>query len=299
MAIYVFREHSSTGARQLAEALGDGIRARRVERLRARVRAGDFVVSWGAPRVDGLAATILNNVTLSNKYDEAIKLKQAGVKTIEVARQRPTEPATEAPPDPLLDLWEDAQDMAEAFLDARPGRDEITIQAIKDFYAKIGETAVAIQRAAPAAPARPAENWLGREANHTGGTDLLNPPTVPAFWVKKEEFVKEFRVHSFLGKSIRAGQKVHRESFTGTPHPWIRSWDAGWRISYADGIVRQKHRDLAHLAVKALNLDFGAVDIGEKADGTLVVLEVNRAPGLEGGTVEAYARAVNRWAGRE
>ena len=63
-----------------------------------------------------------------------------------------------------------------------------------------------------------------------------------------------------------------------------------------DGVSsRQPHRDLAHRACEALGLQFGAVDIGEQVDGSLVVLEVNRAPGLEDGTVARYAGAITRW----
>jgi hypothetical protein len=37
------------------------------------------------------------------------------------------------------------------------------------------------------------------------------------------------------------------------------------------------------------------VDIGVRADGSLLVLEVNRAPGLEGGTITRYADAIRKW----
>ena len=33
----------------------------------------------------------------------------------------------------------------------------------------------------------------------------------------------------------------------------------------------------------------------ERADGSLLVLEVNRAPGLEGGTIDAYTDAIRQW----
>lgn len=138
------------------------------------------------------------------------------------------------------------------------------------------------------------KGWLARTAFHTGGADLLKPPRDPDFWVEKLDLRREFRVHSFTGRSIRAGVKVARDGFEN-PHEWIRSWDAGWRISYIGQAVKQKHRDIAHGACKALGLDFGAVDIGEREDGTLVVLEVNRAPGIEGTSVDAYRKAVQRW----
>lgn len=139
------------------------------------------------------------------------------------------------------------------------------------------------------------DGWLGRDNDHTGGLDLLDPTRNPDYYVKRENLVREYRVHSFMGRSIRAGIKKHREGFA-KPHEWIRSWDGGWKISYDGESVKQRHRDVAHQALKALGLDFGAVDIGEKKDKSVVVLEVNRAPGLEGGTIEAYARAIREWA---
>ncbi len=138
------------------------------------------------------------------------------------------------------------------------------------------------------------EGWIPRNLFHSGGTDLLRPGTERiGYWVKKEELGLEVRIHSFLGKSIRAGVKVPREGVQ--PHPWIRTWEGGWRLSYDGRTARERHRSLAHQALTALGLDFGAVDIGEKADGTCVVLEVNRAPGLEGRTIDAYATAISGW----
>jgi glutathione synthase/RimK-type ligase-like ATP-grasp enzyme len=78
-----------------------------------------------------------------------------------------------------------------------------------------------------------------------------------------------------------------------SPHPLIRSWDNGWKISYTG--VTQDVRDIAHSAVAALELDFGAVDIGRTRSGDVIVLEVNRAPGVEGSTLDAYVKAIQRW----
>jgi hypothetical protein len=140
----------------------------------------------------------------------------------------------------------------------------------------------------------PGDGWLGRLDSHAGGNDLLTPPEEPDFYVRKEAFRREFRIHSFSGRSIRAGVKTEREGVDQI-HPWIRSWDGGWRVSYDGESVKQRHRDLAHQAVAALGLDFGAVDLGEGPGKELIVLEVNRAPGIEGGTIEAYARAIEGW----
>jgi hypothetical protein len=137
--------------------------------------------------------------------------------------------------------------------------------------------------------------WVPRTFHHVGGNDLIKPPYKPDFWVKKENFVREFRVHSFASKSIRAGVKVHREGFAN-PSPWIRSFDAGWRINYDNFSSTKQLRSLAHKACKTMNLVFGAVDIAEKADGTMVVLEINRAPGIEGNSIPAYCAAIQKWA---
>lgn len=152
-----------------------------------------------------------------------------------------------------------------------------------------------------------AQGYLWRKNDHVGGYDLLTIPAVPDYIVSKEKFLNEYRIHSFDGRSIRAGQKIIREGFTEIKsesewrpnarmaHPWIRSFDAGWRVNYDGFKSNSNMRNLAHQAVKVLGLTFGAVDIAQTSDGSYKVLEVNRAPGIEGNTIGAYARAINRW----
>ena len=139
---------------------------------------------------------------------------------------------------------------------------------------------------------RPNElGWVGRMFNHRGGSDLLNPPLRPDFWVKRLDIVKEFRVHVWGGLSRRVGIKIPREDFLH-PHHWVRSFDAGWRLDYGkicQDHIRQRHRDPAKAAVEALGYDFGAVDVGESADGKVFVFEVNAAPGLHRETLRLYA----------
>jgi hypothetical protein len=143
----------------------------------------------------------------------------------------------------------------------------------------------------------PESNWLPRRNNHQGGSDLLRPPVNPDYYVKKYEITKEFRVHIFRSgeaySSIRAGLKVPRDGVDSSArHPWIRSYDAGWRLDYGEACqlaIRQSVRDEAKKAIKVLGLDFGAVDVGVLPDGRPLVLEVNRAPGNEGNTTRTYA----------
>lgn len=152
-------------------------------------------------------------------------------------------------------------------------------------HAGVETVAVAIDRGNGA--------WLPRRNNHMGGHDLLQPGKAD-YWVEKEDIVEEYRIHCFLGKSIRAGKKVPMTD-GGPVHAWVRTYDAGWRLRYRGFKSTLVMRKLAVEALKALELDFGAVDIGKKADGKLLVLEVNRAPGIEGRTVDAYANAVRKW----
>lgn len=264
--LYIYRKAASDGARDLAESIN--VNCRRLNDLRkahfgAGVRAGDRIVCWGEalPAINGIQ--ILNGAPLINKFEQAQKLKEANVATVEVSAERRmttrTQPETIST---VIHNEEEAQRLIEGLNNL--------ITAFR----------------------RPAEEWLPRRFNHIGGHDLLHPGTGD-YWVKKLNIKREFRLHIFGGKSIRAGVKVLREGVT--PHEWIRSFDAGWRIKY-DGFSSTKPmRALAAKAVEALGLDFGAVDLAELADGKLIVLEVNRAPGVEGGTTETYAKAIEGW----
>lgn len=128
----------------------------------------------------------------------------------------------------------------------------------------------------------------------------------PAYCITRETFTTEYRVHSFDKRSIRAGIKVPREGFTSCLeaewrhdsnlcHPWVKSFEGGWRVNYDGFKSTPDLRKLAHKAVAALGLTFGAVDIGLRVDGGMKVLEVDKAPRIEGGTVFSYVRAINRW----
>lgn len=280
--LYIYRRKPSDSARDLAE--GMNLNCRKVGDLGRvhygqGVRGGDRVVCWGETLTPIEGVEILNGTPLINKLQAALKLREAGVKTIEVSTTQPPEtPAL----DPLIQGWQGLMR-------------EVTHPLTRVDILRVGEM---VRTMAPL-PLIPQTAWLARTLNHLGGRDLLNPPATPNFWVKKEEIVKEYRIHLFRGRSIRAGVKVHNLN-SPNHHAWVRSLDGGWRISY-DGFTSSKGmRKLANEAVKALSLDFGAVDLAEKADGTLLVLEVNRAPGLGDGTINAYSDAIQAWVeGRE
>ena len=298
MATYVYRRQVSDSARELAMALGATRYRGTTYPIERKVRPGDVVIAWGESLPALNQVRTLNGGPIRSKYDDAVALRLANVNTIEVARQRPAPIPIAPATDPAVALFREALETSEEFGNLA----EIQTAQLRLPPFRAGLTALmasltslnqALDVPAPIARVEAVVDWVGRNNDHVGGNDLLNPTTNPAYYSKKENFVQEFRIHSFLGRSIRAGVKVPREDMT--PHAWVRSWDGGWRMNYDGVTAQQAHRIIAHQACQALNLDFGAVDIGEKADGTLVVLEVNRAPGLEGGTITRYAGAINRW----
>lgn len=91
---------------------------------------------------------------------------------------------------------------------------------------------------------------------------------------------REYRVHIFMGKSIRISEKDHTAFHTYTTRKPQHS---------------VKHvRNAAKQAVKALGLDFGAVDILANDDQAWV-LEVNSAPGIGGSMPRVYAQKFEEW----
>lgn len=259
--LYIYRRNSSSSARELVNGLMEaGTPARRWSLSHPRQpRPTDRVICWGDSTQ---APSALNSAPLQNKYQDAVKLSEAGVATIEATLQ----PIYTNP----------YYQIREQHLTRDQAREMIrTLEA----FASTKDV-----------------EWLGRKNRHVGGNDLLTPPTQPDFYVKKESIAEEYRLHIFQGKSIRAGVKRPREA---NAHPWIRAFDSGWSIAYDNFTSTKPMRTLAKAAVEALGLEFGAVDVAQRADGNLVVLEVNRAPGIEGGTIDAYVKAVQGWISNE
>jgi hypothetical protein len=138
------------------------------------------------------------------------------------------------------------------------------------------------------------QDWLRRLSKRSSGSDLLNPPPedVTDYWVKREQIVKEYRIHVFLSRTIKSGVKAKRSA---DAHPWIRTFDAGWYVNYDNFQSTSALKSLARKAVAALNLDFGAVDIGETANGNLVVFGVNRSPAMGENTLAKYTEKIKGW----
>lgn len=108
-------------------------------------------------------------------------------------------------------------------------------------------------------------------------------------WMEFIESDHEYRVHIFKGKSIRISEK--KAGLTGeTSH-------GDYTTIKPTGNVKHV-RKAAKKAVKALGLDFGAVDILATEDECWV-LEVNAAPGLGGTMPKLYAETFKKWYEKE
>lgn len=123
------------------------------------------------------------------------------------------------------------------------------------------------------------------------GTELPNCPLYTKYIYK----VREFRVHATQTEVLDTQQKVR------DPQQEPKSWKVR---SYANGFIFQRKNirpskerdDLATQAIRALGLDFGALDIIEDKDGKFYVLEVNTAPGVEGQSIPTYVAALTKLA---
>lgn len=108
---------------------------------------------------------------------------------------------------------------------------------------------------------------------------------------------KEYRVHVFKGAVIDFVQKKLKKGELENPNrsKYIRNTENGWVFCREGVSISEEAKQISINAVKALGLDFGAVDIAVNKKGQVVVFEVNTAPGLEGTTVQKYAEAIKTY----
>ena len=150
---------------------------------------------------------------------------------------------------------------------------------------------------------------LGRKLRHHSGTDirvLFDPEDMQIYGPRFDFFTQ------FLPSDIEMRLWVYRNSFLAAyekvlAHPqektrFGRSAYNGYAFELRPGLL-QRDRGLAQLgiaAVRAVGLDFGAVDVIHKIGDTRQpwrVLEVNSAPGVEGPRVglTALAKKIVAW----
>lgn len=122
--------------------------------------------------------------------------------------------------------------------------------------------------------------------------DNGNEVGVADFYTKAIDVAHEYRVHVMDGTIIDFVRKGRRNGEQADGNAaLIRNHDNGWIFLRGGVEISDETADCARRAVKALRLDFGAVDIATDKAGNPFVLEVNTAPGLEGTTLKKYIEA--------
>ena len=128
------------------------------------------------------------------------------------------------------------------------------------------------------------------------GIVLVDPggdlPPAPLYtrYVKRRA---EYRVHAMNGEVFDFTQK--KRTYAEDEVDWcIRNHDRGWIFARLGVELPRAIPPLAVQAVASAGLDFGAVDVLDRSErsGGPLVLEINTACGLEGTTLERYARAI-------
>lgn len=127
----------------------------------------------------------------------------------------------------------------------------------------------------------------GHSGNGIIIADTLDEMVDAPLYVKYIPKNNEYRVH-VIGDIVIHVQRKARNREVPDPNWRIRNHHNGFifAINGVDASADVRHQSV--LAVAALDLDFGAVDVIENKKG-VYVLEVNTAPGLEGTTLEKYA----------
>jgi len=117
--------------------------------------------------------------------------------------------------------------------------------------------------------------------------ELVEAPLYTAMFGKDYEV----RVHVINGEAFDFQQKRRRSGSTNTDR-YIFNHGNDWvfcrnSIDIPASLIEEA-KQLGTKAVTTLGLDMGAVDIGIKGNGEMVVFEVNTAPGVTGTTLQNY-----------
>lgn len=135
---------------------------------------------------------------------------------------------------------------------------------------------------------------------HSGkGIVIVNPDDnndelpMAKLYTKYIPKTEEYRIHVVNGKIIHSQRKARNKDVPDDQVNWkVRNHSNGFIFAHFGIAVNDKGEQAAISAVKALGLDFGAVDlIYNRVKNMFYVLEVNTACGLEGETLKRYVQA--------
>jgi glutathione synthase/RimK-type ligase-like ATP-grasp enzyme len=128
--------------------------------------------------------------------------------------------------------------------------------------------------------------------------EVVDAPLYVVYVPKKQEY----RVHVFDGEIIGMRRKARRLSVPDDKVNWqiraekngfvyVNEFDKPWRDK-----VETEAGPMCIDIIRRLELHFGAIDIvWNEKDDKFYALEVNTAPGIEGGSVKNYADAVKKF----
>jgi hypothetical protein len=151
--------------------------------------------------------------------------------------------------------------------------------------------------------------WLAREKHHAKGRDVVVCETGEEahhqYKLEEKDFFSvfiptktEYRVWVFQGKAFTVSEKIFKGE--GEYQGYMRNQRFGFKSEKRDDLRKYEPLTVPSInAVKALDLDFGAVDIIEGKDGKFYVLEVNTMPDID--SVKRVsgirlASRISRWA---
>lgn len=120
-------------------------------------------------------------------------------------------------------------------------------------------------------------------------------PDAPLY-VKYVPKKREFRVHTFNGNFyVTEKKRMAVERRPENFNKYIRNHSNGWVFCREMEPVPEEVLSQAQAAVNALNLVFGAVDVGWHPEHGVCVYEVNTAPGCDNETALWYANNFVRY----
>ncbi len=137
--------------------------------------------------------------------------------------------------------------------------------------------------------------------NASGGRGIVLAGTLDAMvdaplYTKYKRKEHEYRVHLFRGMVFDTQMKKIRQDFLGTVNHQIRNHSNGYIYARDGFTVPDEVHVIAQDCLRRACLDFGAVDIiWNTRERKPYVLEINTAPGLEGGTIMQYAHTFRDW----
>lgn len=254
MKVYAYKQGSASA---LALAQGLGIKVLKREGSKWRGGALDKVINWGCSELPGilLQCNIIN-------HPSAVALSANKLSSFRKFAEWNTPPEANGIGWAIsLPEWTEDKAVAQGWLDANKA-----VVARQKLTGHSGEGIVIVNP----------------------GEQLVDAPLYVQY-VKKTH---EYRVHVLCGEVVDVQRKARRQDVPDEEVNWqVRNHANGFIYARENVEVADSVKEQALLAVEALGLDFGAVDIiWNERHQKPYVLEVNTAPGLTGATLEGYVQ---------